>query len=169
LIVQERPETAGEAKGSALGGRMPADLVMEIAVPSVADDTLVRDGKHVMTVRVPYLPARIEGGWQAHEDGLRKRVLGSLESFAPGLSDKVIDAVVITPADYAARYGTGAAGFNPRLRLLLSYEARIRTPIDGLYLCGSDAEPIGAIAGRAGRLAALLVAAELQNGGGAQP
>jgi hypothetical protein len=41
-------------------------------------------------------------------------------------------------------------------RLLSSYTDRIGTPIDGLLLCGSDAEPMDAISGRAGRIAASL-------------
>ena len=46
---------------------------------------------------------------------------------------------------------------SPAARLLASYEARIRTPIAGLYLCGRAAEPVNAMCGRAGRIAAGLV------------
>jgi phytoene dehydrogenase-like protein len=42
-------------------------------------------------------------------------------------------------------------------RLLESARSRIVTPIPGLFLCGSGAEPMDALSGRAGRLAADLV------------
>jgi phytoene dehydrogenase-like protein len=45
-------------------------------------------------------------------------------------------------------------------RLVRSYGEGVRTPIKGLYLCGLDAEPVTAITGRAGRVAALLALAE---------
>ena len=45
--------------------------------------------------------------------------------------------------------------------LLASYSQRIGTPIDGLFLCGGDAEPIDGISGRAGRIAAGIANAFL--------
>jgi phytoene dehydrogenase-like protein len=42
-------------------------------------------------------------------------------------------------------------------RLLESARTRIATPIRGLFLCGSGAEPMDALSGRAGRLAADFV------------
>ena len=41
--------------------------------------------------------------------------------------------------------------------LLAPPPARVATPIKGLLLAGEDAEPIPAISGRAGRLAARLI------------
>jgi phytoene dehydrogenase-like protein len=52
----------------------------------------------------------------------------------------------------------------PAARLVASYEARIRTPIAGLYLCGRAAEPVDALSGRAGRIAAGLVFMSLRPG-----
>lgn len=45
-------------------------------------------------------------------------------------------------------------------RLMESASDRITTPIAGLILCGRDAEPMPAISGRAGRLAAVIAARE---------
>lgn len=163
VVVAERPESAAEAKGNALGGALPNDLVLEVLVPSIADDTLAENGRHVLTARVPYLPAQIGGGWESREEELKRRALAALEPYAPGLRDRIVDSLVITPSDFALRYGTGLSAVSPRRQFLQTYEARIRTPIQGLYLCGSGAEPIGAAAGRAGRLAAFLAIAELND------
>ena len=46
-------------------------------------------------------------------------------------------------------------------RLLSSYSQRSGTPIDGLFLCGGDIEPMDGISGRAGRIAAGIANAFL--------
>ena len=167
MIVAERPESAAEAKGAALLGQLPAELVLEVTVPTIADPDLSATGQHVLSVRVPYLPAALEGGWGKGRDILRKRVLSGLEVFAPGLRDRVNTAVVLTPEDIEARYGAAhTTASTVRERLLSTYESRVRTPIAGLYLCGNAAEPADAISGRAGRLAVQMFLAERNAGRG---
>ena len=71
---------------------------------------------------------------------------------------------VVTPDD--ANPDGGTASSEPlSTRLLASYEGRMRTPVAGLYLCGETAEPVNAVSGRAGRLAAGLVVMGGQRGG----
>jgi len=165
FAIADRAETAAEAKAAALAGRLPDEFVLEITLPSIADAALSPQGVHAMSVRVPYVPARIEGGWDAAEDTLRKRVLMALEVYAPGLRNRVIDSVVITPKDLLGRYGTEAHEENFLRRFVTFYEERIRTVVDGLYVCGSDADPVGAVAGRAGRIAAELAIADMNKAG----
>jgi len=161
MAIAERPEIAAEAKGAALAGRIPAELVIEATIPTASDPHLAPAGQHVLSAVLPYMPAAIEGGWAAHRDRLRKQVLGTLERFAPGLKDRVVAHRMFTPDDIAARYGGSAAELTaPWSRLLASYDSRIRTPIAALYLCGRSAEPVNALSGRAGRLAAGLVFSE---------
>jgi len=166
MIVAERPESAAEAKGAALLGHLPPELVLEATVPTIADPGLAAAGQHVLSVRVPYLPLNVQGGWKGNREILRKRVLRALETFAPGLSARVNLVAVLTPEDIDARYGTAYTDASPlHERLLTGYESRIRTPIGNLYLCGSAAEPADVISGRAARLAAQMVLAQ-KNGNG---
>jgi phytoene dehydrogenase-like protein len=166
IIIADRPEAAGEAKRSALRGAVPGEVVMELRIPSLADETLAKNGQHVLTAHIPYLPQHPENGWDTHEEALKKRVIGQLEYYAPGIRDRIIDSVVITPADFAAAYGTRFGVTNPRKRFLRPYEERIRTPIAGLFLCGADADPLEVTTGRAGRLAASLAVSELDDARG---
>jgi phytoene dehydrogenase-like protein len=154
----ERGEIADEAKGAALFGCVPSDVAMEATVPTIADATLAPWGSHVLSVIVPYLPARPEGGWVGAHKFLRRRVLATLESFAPGLRDRVNACHIVTP-EHDGNHVEGEVSLfaSPGARLLASYEARIRTPIAGLYLCGRAAEPVNVMSGRAGRIAAGLV------------
>jgi phytoene dehydrogenase-like protein len=92
---------------------------------------------------------------------LRKRAIAALESLAPGLKERIVGHAVVTPDDMRKRFGGASADSgSPMLRLLATCEARIRTPVAGLYLCGPSAEPMSVLSGRAGRLAAALALSE---------
>ncbi len=162
LVVAERPESAAEAKGAALAGRLPSGLVLEAVVPSVADPSLAPRGQHVVSVSVPYLPLLSESDWATRRDVLADRIIATLESYAPGLRERIVARELLTPADIAARYGTEAEDSQPALsRLLAPCAARVRTALPGLYLCGAPAEPCSAVSGCAGRVAASLALADM--------
>jgi phytoene dehydrogenase-like protein len=161
IVIAERPEIPAEAKGAALAGRLPDAFVIEVTVPSASAPDLAPPGSHVLSAVLPYMPATIAGGWEPQREILRRRALAMLERFAPGLKDRIVADLVLTPEDIARRYdGTPGELGPPLARLLASYDARIRTPIAGLYLCGSAAEPVSVLSGRAGRLAAGMALAE---------
>jgi len=157
LIATERVD--GRAS-DALSGFIPDVLVAEATIPSVADPALCPEGTHVLSIRIPYLPAILPGGWEAAAESLRRRVLTMMEAYAPGLMSRIEASVVLTPEDFRVRYGAAHGGSHLLERLLQPYETRIRTPVRGLYLCGSDAEPADAISGRSGRMAAMIALAE---------
>lgn len=162
LVVAERPESAAEAKGAALAGRLPNEFVLESTVPSISDPSLAPHGQHVLSVRVPYLPLLSESEWAARRDVLAERIIATLESYAPGLRERIVARELLTPADIAARYGVEAEDSQPTLsRLLAPCVTRVRTKLGGLYLCGAPAEPCSAISGCAGRVAATLALAEM--------
>ncbi|HEX4860474.1 MAG TPA: hypothetical protein VFV07_04505, partial [Rhizomicrobium sp.] len=73
-------------------------------------------------------------------------VIAQLERFTPLLRARIVGSESVT-RDVA------------RTRLLTPARERIATPIEGLFLCGGEAEPVEALSGRAGRLAAALATA----------
>ena len=165
FAVMRRGEIPDEAKGAAVSGSLPYEFAMEATVPTIADGTLAQGGSHVLSAIVPYLPALPEGGWLGGHEVLRRRALATLESFAPGLRDCVVACRIVTPGHEASGLeGSVSLLASPAARLVASYEARIRTPIAGLYLCGRAAEPVDVLSGRAGRIAAGLVFMGLRQG-----
>jgi phytoene dehydrogenase-like protein len=160
LIVAGGPEVAAEAKGAALIGRMPDELVLEITIPSAADASAAPAGSHVVSVCVPYMPVHVDEGWERARSILLRRVIMALESYAPGLSERIVERVALTPEDLAHRYGSATAPPSAG-RLLATFGARIRMPAQGLYLCGSAAEPADAASGAAGRVAAAMALGHL--------
>ena len=164
LVIAGRTETASEAKNAALNGDFATELALEVTVPTIADPSLAPKSCHVLSALLAYMPAASPGAWEAHREALKKRVLTTLEGFAPGLKERIVAQRVVMP-DAASPVGGTASSQSISTRLLASYEARMRTPIAGLYLCGEIAEPVSAISGRAGRLAAGLVVMDGQAGG----
>lgn len=117
-------------------------------LPSVAR-FVVTEGEPVLeaAVTASALPGQHLLGVRAKGSPTADEVIAQLKRFAPQLAGRVVDR-------------QSEARDVPDLRLMESARERIATPIEGLYLCGTDAEPADAISGRAGRIAAALAVAE---------
>lgn len=151
---------------------------LEITIPSLRDQDLSPPGKHVMSITVQYVPygARAAEGdshpTPSDPDRLGDAILTTLAAYVPNLTDVVIHRQVVRPEDIEERFGLreghlyqGELTLDQILFMRpVAGWARYRTPIPGLFLCGSAAHPAGGIAGGAGRNAARVVIADLKNG-----
>jgi phytoene dehydrogenase-like protein len=144
---------------------------LEVALPTLADPSLAPAGKHVMSVYVQYAPFKLRAGdWEGQRDALGNTVAKTLSAYAPGFAELVQDAQIITPQDLEDKYGlTGGHIFHGELALdqfftmrpLLDW-ARYRTPILGLYLCGSGTHPGAGLTGGSGANAAREILKDLR-------
>lgn len=148
FILADRLETYAAACSAAQAGRLPDELTIEFVVPSAADPALAPPGQHIVSALVRPVPV---AGWDAMKAPLAARVVAALEPHAGGLARHVVAAQVLTPADAALGSDDEPGGAG---RMLSDWNARVTTPIDGLFLCGAAAEPLSAVSGRAGRIAA---------------
>jgi phytoene dehydrogenase-like protein len=95
--------------------------------------------------------------------------MSTLERYAPNIRQLVVDQQVITPLDLERTYGlTGGHVFHgePSLDQLFAMRpilgwAQYRTPITGLFLCGSGTHPGGGITAGSGQNAAREIVAAL--------
>ena len=140
-------------------GEIPDTLWVDCVTASNVDDTLAPPGVHVMTAFVQYVPFELRrGGWDDRRDELLRRVVTRIEEYAPGFSDTVQAAQVLTPLDLERTYGlTEGNIFHGDLHVgqLFSMRptpawSRYRTPVRGLYLCGAGAHPGGGVTGAPG-------------------
>ncbi|MGD0143550.1 MAG: hypothetical protein ABSC92_10350, partial [Rhizomicrobium sp.] len=154
FVLADRLETYVAAHAAARAGRLPDELVMEAVFPTVADPALAPPGQHAVSILIAPLPRHVTGGWDAAR--LAAKAVAALDRHAPGLARRVVAAEVLTPDDIAARYGVEDGGPVTVKHLLSDWRSRIGTPIKGLFLCGAASEPLGAVSGRAGRIAAAL-------------
>ena len=144
-------------------GRASAEPFLEATIPSLTDPLIATKGGHVMSVIAQWTPYLLrEGSWDHERDVFGDVVMKTLETYAPGLTDLVVERQVLTPVDLERDFGLSGGHVlhaEPGLdqffgwRPLLGF-ARYRMPIGGLYLCGSGAHPGGGITGAPGANAA---------------
>lgn len=136
-----------------------------VVFPSLLDPGMAPPGKHVMSVFVQYAPYHREGGpetWPQHRQRFEDDVIDTLTEYMPTLRDDILHVQTLTPWDLEQEFGlTEGNIFHGELSLeqLLFQRpaagwARYRTPVRGLWLCGSGAHPGGGVMGAPGALAA---------------
>jgi phytoene dehydrogenase-like protein len=155
------------------GGHPAEQPILEVAIPSLLDPSLVDAGasaRHVVSVLVQGVPyhRRDGGAWDGDREALGDRVTAALERLLPGVGARVVGRRVRTPLDLERDLGLteghplhGEPGLDQWFawRPLLGW-ARYRMPVDGLYLCGAGAHPGGGVTGAPGALAARAVLAD---------
>jgi phytoene dehydrogenase-like protein len=160
------------AFAEAQAGRYPSAPFMEVFVQSASDPSLAPPGGHVLSAFTQWAPAIPRGAWPAHREGALASVLSTLASYAPNVADAVLASEVLGPEDLEARLAlTGGNIFHGELLPEQCFGERFgyRTPLEGLYLCGSGAHPGGCVMGAPGRNAAAAVLADLAAVGPPRP
>jgi phytoene dehydrogenase-like protein len=144
---------------------------LEASIPTLWDTSLAPSGKHVMSIYMQYAPFKLRGAdWDSQRDALGEVVLKTLAEYASDLPSLVEAGEVITPKDLEEQYGlTGGHIFHGELALdqlftmrpLLNW-SQYRTPIRGLYLCGSGTHPGTGLTGISGMNAAREIVKDLR-------
>ncbi|MBI3073886.1 MAG: NAD(P)/FAD-dependent oxidoreductase [Deltaproteobacteria bacterium] len=149
-----------EAYADSVAGRPSARPILECTIPSVVDSTVAPPGKHLMNIFVQYGPYKLVNGktWDELREPFGDTVIDTLEEYAPNIKRAIIHRQVVTPLDMEREYHlTGGNIFHGRMSLDQLFFMRPvpgfadhRTPIRGLYLCGSGAHPGGGVMGTPG-------------------
>ncbi|MBI4466980.1 MAG: NAD(P)/FAD-dependent oxidoreductase [Acidobacteria bacterium] len=150
-------------------GRPSERPMLEITIPTTYDPSLAPPGKHLMNIFLQYTPYHLRNGsWKAIKEAYADRVMDLIEDYAPGFKKKVLHRQVLSPLDLEEQFGlTEGNIFHGEmsvdqlffLRPLPGW-ARYRTPIAGLYLCGSGTHPGGGVMGAPGYNAAREILRE---------
>lgn len=152
-------------------GEFSTKPYLEATIPSIADSSLAPAGKHVMSIYMQFAPFELKNGdWDSQRNALGDVVVKTLAEYAPNLPGLIEHRQVITPKDLQTTYGlTGGHIFHGELSLdqlftmrpMLEW-ARYRTPISGLYLCGSGTHPGAGLTGASGANAAREILKDLR-------
>jgi phytoene dehydrogenase-like protein len=152
-------------------GELSRAPYLDVTIPTILDPALAPDGKHVLSAYVQFAPFKLkEGNWVSRRRDLGLTVINTLGAYAPDLSSLVEGMQVITPEDLETFYGfTGGHIFHGELALdqlfamrpVLDW-ARYKTPVRGLFLCGSGTHPGNGLTGASGANAAREIIRELR-------
>jgi phytoene dehydrogenase-like protein len=144
-------------------GRPSQSPLLELTVPTLYDPSLAPPGKHIMGIFLQYAPYTLrESTWDELREPFAYRVFDLIEEYAPGFRSLIEHQQVLTPLDLERRFGlTGGNIFHGEMSVDQMFVmrpvagcARYRTPIPGLYLCGSGTHPGGGVMGAPGYNAA---------------
>ena len=153
-------------------GRPSEKPFMTPMVPTIVDPELAPDGKHQMTIFGGHAPYNLRGTtWDEHRDVFADRVIETLAQYIPNLPDIIIDRQVLVPPDMERIYGLPHGHiFHGELALDQLFFLRpapgyadYRSPIKGLYQCGSSTHPGGGVMGMGGHNAAREILKDLGN------
>jgi phytoene dehydrogenase-like protein len=157
---------------AARAGRLPDRPMIELTLPSALDPGLAPPGRHVASLFVQHVPARLaHASWDSACESFADRVFSLVDEVAPGFTDSVLEREVLPPPRLERIFGlTGGNIFHgamtlDRLLFLRPFPgwSRYRTPVRGLYLCGAGTHPGGGVMGACGRNAAGEVLRDLRS------
>jgi phytoene dehydrogenase-like protein len=144
--------------------------IIEMLIPSTLDDTLAPRGAHVASLFCQHVAPQLPEGrsWNDHREEVADLMIETVERYAPGFKASVLGRQVLSPLDLEQVFGlTGGDIFHGALTLDQLFWARpalgyadYRSPLPGLYHCGSGAHPGGGVTGAPGHNAARAIIAD---------
>jgi phytoene dehydrogenase-like protein len=173
IVVAPSPDGLERAFNDSKYGRISEHPYVEATIPTLSDPSLAAEGTHLISALFQYAPRDLRGAdWdQATGDRVADTTVRTLETYAPGLAERIVARHVVTPADLERDYGL--SGGHPMhgehaldqvfaWRPLLGHARYRLGGIRGLYLCGAGAHPGGGVTGGPGRNAARAILGDVR-------
>jgi len=143
--------------------------IIEMLIPSTLDDSLAPPGLHVASLFCQHFNYQLPNG-RSWNDAIERQsaidlVLNTVNNYAPNFRQSLLGHSALSPLDLEKIFGlAGGDIFHGSLGLDQLWAARpalgygdYRTPVAGLYLCGSGAHPGGGVTGLPGHNAAKII------------
>jgi len=152
-------------------GRYSRRPYIDMVIPTLTDTSIAPPGKHIMSCFVQYAPYNLkEGTWDEKREEFGDTVIDTIAQHAPNIKDIILHRQVLTPLDLEREFGLSEGNiFQGELTLEQLFFlrpapgwAQYRSPIRGLYMCGSATHPGGGIMGASGRNAAMEMLKDLK-------
>jgi len=144
--------------------------IVEIKIPSTIDDSLAPPGQHVASLFCQQFAPELPDGrsWEDAREEVADLIVDTVTAHAPNFKASVIARQIHSPLDLERKFGlVGGDIFHGHMSLDQLWAARpvlghgdYRSPIRGLYLCGSGTHPGGGVTGAPGHNAAHAILAD---------
>jgi phytoene dehydrogenase-like protein len=138
--------------------------IVEMLIPSTVDDSLAPKGAHVASLFCQHFRYALPDGqsWDDARAPAADLIIDTVDQFAPGFKDSVVGVMALSPLDLERKFGlVGGDIMHGNLSLDQLWAARpmlghgdYRSPVAGLYMCGSGTHPGGGVTGMPGHNAA---------------
>ena len=147
-------------------GRTSDHPYIETVFPTAHEPGLAPEGKHVMLAFTQFGPYELaEGSWDTEREAYGDKVISTLAEYCPGMERSVEQVEVLAPRDLEERFGLlGGNIFHGEMAPDQMFSLRpflgsggYRSPIRGLYLCGSGTHPGGGVMAVPGRNCSTVV------------
>ena len=146
--------------------------IVETLIPSTVDASLAPAGKHVASLFCQHFDPVLPNGrsWDDAKDAAADAVVETVNRVAPNFKASILARKILSPLDLEREFGMiGGDIFHGALTLDQLFSARpvlgyadYRSPVRGLYLCGSGAHPGGGVTGAPGHNAAREILRDLR-------
>lgn len=141
--------------------------IVEMLLPSTVDDSLAPPGCHVASLFCQQFAPQLPGGrsWDDAREEVADLIIDTVTAHAPNFKSSVIARQIHSPLDLERKFGLiGGDIFHGTMGLDQLWAARpvlghgdYRSPIKGLYTCGSGTHPGGGVTGAPGHNAAAEI------------
>jgi phytoene dehydrogenase-like protein len=135
---------------------------MDISIPTINDNSLAPEGKHVLSAIVQFAPYQLKDGWEGQQETFKELVIECLSQYAPGIKAQIVASELLTPVDLEREFHMQGGHWHhgeislDQIMMMRPFTgaSQYGTPVDGLYLCGAGTHPGGGVTGLCGRNAA---------------
>ncbi len=138
--------------------------IVEMKLPTVVDDSLAPPGQHIASLFCQQFAPELPDGrsWDDVREQVADHIIDTVDRHAPNFRASVIARQIHSPLDLERKFGlVGGDIFHGHMSLDQLWAARpmlgygdYRSPIVGLYMCGSGTHPGGGVTGAPGHNAA---------------
>ena len=138
--------------------------IVEMKLPTTVDDSLAPPGMHIASLFCQQFAPELPDGksWDDVREQVADHIIDTVTTHAPNFKAAVIARQIHSPLDLERKFGlVGGDIFHGRMSLDQLWAARpilghgdYRSPIRGLYMCGSGTHPGGGVTGAPGHNAA---------------
>ena len=146
--------------------------IVEMLIPSTVDTSLAPPGRHVASLFCQHFDPNLPDGksWDDVKESAADAIVETVNRHAPNFKTSILARKILSPLDLERDFGLiGGDIFHGALTLDQLFSARpvlgyadYRSPVKGLYLCGSGAHPGGGVTGAPGHNAAREILRDLR-------
>ena len=173
IVISPSVEYLESAWDEAKYGGVSSEPYIEAVFPTVFEPELAPEGRHIALCFTQFGAYELRGrSWEEEREAYGKTVIRTLGAYCPNLEGAVEEVEVLAPPDIEERLGLlGGSIFEGEMAPDQLFSLRpipgygdYRTPVKGLYVCGSGTHPGGGVIAVPARNAARVLVRDFRRG-----